>query len=131
MIVVLSDHNIEGQARLLYSTLAEDGWLEAYPLLLVTFDDVGLSIDSTDRDVWRYCQENRIILLTDNRNMKGEDSLEQTIRDENTETSLPVITIGNLGRLDENQYREDCALRLLEILIESEKYLGTARLFIP
>jgi hypothetical protein len=33
--------------------------------------------------------------------------------------------------MDENQYREDCGLRLLEILIEIEKYRGTGRLFIP
>jgi hypothetical protein len=84
MIVVLSDHNMEGQAHLLIATLASDGWLEAYPLLLVMFKDVGLPVDSSDREVWRFCQEHQIILLTDNRNRKDEDSLQQTIDKENT-----------------------------------------------
>ena len=39
-------------------------------------------------------------LLTDNRNMEGDHSLEQTIRDENTATSLPVLTIGRVDRLE-------------------------------
>jgi hypothetical protein len=34
-----------------------------------------------------------MILLTGNRNLKDPDSLEQTIREENTPFSLPVITI--------------------------------------
>jgi hypothetical protein len=38
--------------------------------------------------------------------MKGDDSLEQVIREENTLQSLPVVTIGNKERLDEQSYRE-------------------------
>ena len=37
---------------------------------------------------------------------KGEDSLEQVIREENTANSFPVLTIGNLDRLDEVDYRD-------------------------
>jgi hypothetical protein len=40
-----------------------------------------------------------MILITANRSMKGKDSLEQVMREENTPTSLPVITIGNIDRL--------------------------------
>ncbi|BBD69928.1 hypothetical protein NIES4072_27360 [Nostoc commune NIES-4072] len=54
-----------------------------------------LSINSDDRVVWRLAQENQMILLTANRSIKGKDSLEQVIREENTLASLPVITIGN------------------------------------
>jgi hypothetical protein len=36
-----------------------------------------------------------MMLFTENRHEKGVDSLEQTIQEENTENSLPVITIGN------------------------------------
>ena len=79
--------------------LAAEGWLEAFPLLLVGFVDVGLAANTDDRTLWRYCQTHRIILLTANRNMKDADSLEQTIREENTETCLPVVTIGNNGRV--------------------------------
>ncbi|AUB39676.1 hypothetical protein COO91_05674 [Nostoc flagelliforme CCNUN1] len=47
-----------------------------------------------------------MILLTANRSMKGKDSLEQVIREENTLASLPVITIGNADRLlNDSEYR--------------------------
>ena len=72
-----------------------------------------------------------MLLLTDNRSMSGEDSLEQTLREENTPDSLPVLTVGSTDRLDEQAYREQCADRLVEIVIDLEYYLGTRRLFIP
>ncbi len=48
--------------------------------------EVGLSIDTSDRILWRFAQSNQMIILTANRNMKGKDSLEQVIREENTTT---------------------------------------------
>ena len=63
--------------------------------------------------------------------MRGTDSLEQVIRDDNTATSLPVVTIGNKERLDEQSYRERCASRLVEILFDIENFLGVGRLYIP
>jgi len=131
MITFLADHNIEGQALSLWGLLAKEGWLELISIQLVTFTDIGLSFESSDREVWRFAQVNKMILLTDNRNMKGEDSLEQTIREENGLTSYPVLTISNVNRLDEKTYRERCAERLLEIGTNVEKYLGTGRIFIP
>ena len=131
MITVLVDHNMEGQAALLWGTLAADGWLDLIPLRLVTFVDVDLPLSSDDRTVWRFTQTQRMILLTDNRSMKGTNSLEQTLREEVEPTSLPVITVSNLRRLNEREYREACAERLVEILLDLEAYLGTSRLFIP
>lgn len=131
MITVLVDHNIEGQAIILWGSMAAEGWLELFPLKLVCFSDVGLPFDSSDRDVWRFAQENGLILMTDNRSMYGKDSLEQTIRDENTATSLPVLTIGNVARLDEKIYRERCITRLIEILLELDNYWGTGRIYLP
>lgn len=98
---------------------------------LVRFRDVGLPPDSTDRVVWRFAQAQGMILLTNNRNMEGFDSLEQTIREENTTISLPVLTIGDFDRITERAYREDCAARLLEIVVYLDDYLGVGRLFIP
>jgi hypothetical protein len=37
-----------------------------------------------------------MILIIANRSMKGKDSLGQVMREENTPTSLPVVTIGNI-----------------------------------
>lgn len=98
---------------------------------MVMFADVGLAGDSDDRTVWRFAQTNRMILLTANRNMDGEDSLEQTLRKENKLDSLPVLTITNAARLEERIYREECAEKLLEILLDLDNFLGAARLFIP
>lgn len=72
-----------------------------------------------------------MIILTANRNMKGEDSLEKVMREENTTDSFPVVTIGDLKRLDELDYREQCVDRLIEIVLDIENYIGVGRLFIP
>ena len=131
MTTILADHNVEGQALILWGALAAEGWLELFPLKLVTFSDVGLHFDSADKAVWHFAQENEMILLTDNRSMHEIDSLEQTIRNENTNASLPVLTIGNVARIDEKEYRERCITRLIEILLELDKFRGTGRIYIP
>lgn len=64
--------------------------------------------------------------------MKGKDSLEKVMREENTPISLPVITVGNINRLlAEPDYRECCVTRLIEIVVDIEDYRGTRRIFIP
>lgn len=128
---ILIDHNMEGQAALLWRTLAVGGWQELLSLEFLSLADVDLPFDTSDRTLWRFAQEHGLILLTANRTMKGDDSLEQTIQEENLEVSLPVITIANLDRLYEPGYRERCSARLLEILIYLETYLGMGRVFIP
>lgn len=131
MITILSDHDIEGKVFLLWGAVAATGWLEMVPMRLVRFREVGLPPDSTDRAVWRFAQSNGMILLTNNRNMQGTHSLEQTIRDENTVTSLPVLTFSDFERITDRVYRENCAARLVEIVIYLDDYLGVGRLFIP
>jgi hypothetical protein len=108
-LTVLADHNVEGQARLLWEALGRNGWLELISLRLTTFVELGLLPNASDRTVWRLCQEHGMLLLTDNRNRRGADSLEQTIREENTLTALPVLTIGNAARMVERDYRDQCA----------------------
>jgi predicted nuclease of predicted toxin-antitoxin system len=127
----LTDYNLDGYALVFLGVLTKRGWLKLLPIRFVTFREAGLSMDSSDRVVWRYAQANQMMVLTANRNMKGQDSLEQVIREENTVTSFPVITIGDLDRLDEFDYREQCVDRLIEIVLEIENYMGVGRLFIP
>ncbi len=127
----LVDYNLDGYALLFLGILAKQGWLELIPIQFLTFREVGLLMDSNDRIVWRYAQENQMMILTANRNMKGEDSLEQVIREENRVNSFPVLTIGSLPRLDEVDYRERCVERLLEIVLDIDNYKGAGRLFIP
>jgi hypothetical protein len=130
-ISVLIDHNIEGYAVLLWIILKTEGWLELCPIDMVMFKDVGLADDINDRDLWRFVQAHKMILLTANRNMEGQNSLEQTIREENRLTSLPVLTISNDEYLKEKTYRKRCIEKLLEILFDLDNYLGTGRIFIP
>ncbi|MBW4442561.1 MAG: hypothetical protein KME10_15275 [Plectolyngbya sp. WJT66-NPBG17] len=72
-----------------------------------------------------------MLLLTANRNAKGEDSLEQVMREENLSSSFPIITIADPDRVNEYDYREQCVERLIEIAIDLQDYLGSGRLFIP
>jgi hypothetical protein len=67
MTGVLVDHNMEGQALHLWGTLAAEGWLEILSAQLLTFTDMGLPLDSNDRDIWHYSQNHRMLLLTANR----------------------------------------------------------------
>lgn len=130
-MIVLVDYNLKGYVVLMQGTLAAEGWLDILSIRFLMLEEVGLAVDSSDRIIWQFAQSNQMLLLTANRNAKGEDSLEQTIREEGTPISLPVVTIGNLERLIEREYREQCLVRLAEIVLDIENYLGVSRLFIP
>jgi predicted nuclease of predicted toxin-antitoxin system len=127
----LVDYNLDGYALVFLGILTKGGWLELLSIRFVTFIEAGLSMDSSDRLVWSYAKANHKMILTANRNMKGNDSLEQIIRQENTSNSFPVVTIGSLERLDEFDYRERCVESLIEIVLDIENYMGVGRLFIP
>jgi hypothetical protein len=129
--MVLLDHHMKKTGVLIWGFLENEGWLELLDIPMLTFADVGLPIDSSDREVWRFVQENQLILFTANRNNDGEDSLEQTILDENQPTSFPVVTVGALVRVEEPAYRRQCAERLVEIVVNIENYLGAGRIYIP
>ncbi len=131
MITILLDHNIKGTAVLILGTLATQGWLELLDLRIATFDDVGLPDDTDDRTIWRFVQERQMVLLTNNRNGTDANSLDRAMREEWTPTALPVLTIGNAGRIKEFDYRARCAERLIEIILDLDNLRGTTRLFIP
>jgi GNAT superfamily N-acetyltransferase len=98
-MIFLVDHNLEGHALLLSGNIASFGWLDLFPIRFITFEEIELSITSNDRVVWQFAQVNQMILLTANRSMRGKNSLEQVMREENTFTSLPVVTIGDADRV--------------------------------
>ena len=129
---ILVDHNLRGHSVVLAGRLAASGWLDLISIRFVLFEEIGLEVNSDDRVVWRCAQANEMILLTANRSMKGEDSLEQVMREENTPTSLPVITIGNINRLlAEPEYRDRCVNLLVDIVVNIVDYEGARRIFIP
>ncbi|MBW4682042.1 MAG: DUF5615 family PIN-like protein [Microcoleus vaginatus WJT46-NPBG5] len=131
-MIFLIDHNLKGHALIFLGAIASQGWLDIVPIQFVTFAQMKLPIDSDDRRVWQLAQENQMILLTANRSMKDKDSLEQVMREENTPTSLPVLTIGNADRLlNESEYRERCVERLIQIVLDIDDYRASRRIFIP
>ncbi len=128
----LIDHNLGGHTEILLGNIASQGWLELLPVQFITFKEINLPIDSSDRIVWRLAQANQMILLTANRSMKGEESLEQVLREENTASSLPVVTIGDAKRLlADRTYRNLAADRIIEIALDIETWMGTGRVFVP
>jgi hypothetical protein len=128
----LIDHNMGGHAEILLGNIASQGWLDLLPIRFVTFKKMNLSIDSNDRIVWRIAQSNQMILLTANRSMKGENSLEQVLREENKVDSFPVITIGDADRfLADRVYRNRCVDRIIKIVLDLETWMGVGRLFFP
>ena len=116
---------------LLWAQISSEGWPDLFSLRFARFIDVDLPYSSTDREVWYFAQRNNMILLTGNRNMKDEHSLEKTIRDENMPASLPVLTVGKVNRMMQKEYRDRCESRLLEIVLYLDNYLGVGRIFIP
>lgn len=132
IVKLLVDHNLRGHSVLLAGSILRGGWLDWVSIQFITFETINLPIDSDDRTVWRLAQLNQMILLTANRSMKGENSLEQVMREEMTSDSLPVVTIGDADRLlSISAYRERCSVRLVEIVLDINSYRGVRRLFIP
>ncbi|MBD2093244.1 ACP S-malonyltransferase [Microcoleus sp. FACHB-1515] len=131
-MIFLIDHNLKGHALIFFGAIASQGWLDVVPIRFVTFLEMELSIDSDDRTVWQLAQENQMVLLTANRSMKGKDSLEQVMREENTSASLPVVTISNADRLlNDSEYRNRCIESLIEIVLDIDSYRGARQIFIP
>ena len=135
MITLLADANIQGQVALLASSMQSESWREFWVYLdlrLLTFSDVGLDTADTDAVVWQRCQQHGVLLITDNRNDDGPDSLQATIRLHNTPVSLPVFTIGDVRSVTSNpEYRHRVIDRLLQYLLELDNIRGTGRLFLP
>lgn len=134
MQIILSDHNCEGQAKTIFDFLRYQAeWLQLVPMDLKLFRDVELRHTDDDQIVWQFCQEQGYILLTGNRSTKdGEKSLEYQIRHLATADCLPVLTIGNLKRVQADKiYCRRCAERLVDIVADLRRLRGTVRLFIP
>jgi hypothetical protein len=132
---ILGDINIQGQVRILVILLESATWKDIWASLnlqVQTFRDLGLARDLSDAELWHICQQQQISLLTANRNDDGPDSLEATIRSQNTPSSLPVFTIANPEQIRHSRdYAERVIERLLEYLLDIDTYRGAGRLYLP
>ena len=132
---IMADHNVEGQLAVLLRIWTSAAWALLWESLAIEVESlarVGLPYDISDRVLWQACQQHDILLITANRNDAGPDSLEATMRDLNTPSSLPVLTIADPELVMTSQdYAERVAIQVLEYLLDLDNFRGTGRLFVP
>ena len=132
---ILADANITGHVERLFQIIEGDVWSEFWTglgLRRATFSELNLAAETPDDELWQFCQENKLLLITANRRDKSDDSLESTIRQFNTEDCLPVLTLANSERvLLDRDYAETVVERLLETLVDINVLRGTGRLYLP
>ena len=132
---ILADINIQGQVQLLVALMRGEPWREFWEdlqLTSYTFADLGLARDTPDNVIWTLCQEQELLLVTNNRNAEALDSLETTIRLHNLPSSLPILTIADAERLRHSrEYADRVIEKLLDVLMRVEALRGTGRLYLP
>jgi hypothetical protein len=132
---LMADANIQGQVEYLVQRMKADAWADFWQglgLVLYRFENFGLSASSTDLEIWNVCQSEQLLLITDNRNLDSENSLEATIRRNNTPGSLPVFTIASMNEFrTSNSYVERVVAALYDYLLKIDDVRGTGRLYLP
>jgi len=132
---LLADNDAVGYVEAIVQEMQSPRWADFWTSLgvtLVHFRDVGLTPESSDREIWQTCQAGQLFLITNNRNQEGPDSLEATIRELNDPGSLPVFTISDLNTFRTNRaYVGRVAEKLYEYLVDIDGLLGTGRLYLP
>ena len=135
MPALLADVNAEGHLDALLAVCRSPDWIEYWSYLQVSverFSDLGLPANVSDDVLWRTCQQRELLLVTANRNQDGPDSLGVTIALEGTADSLPVLTLGDAGRLlTDGDYCRAAAARLIEIIEDLDIVRGSGRLWLP
>jgi hypothetical protein len=133
-MLILTDNDVVGAVRVFRRILASPEWMgltRALALEFIELQDVELPADAPDVAVWQRSQEVGALLITGNRS-SGEGSLDQTIAEQGSSESLPVLTIGDPRRVIRDPvYARACALSLLDFVDRIETLRGTGRLFIP
>jgi hypothetical protein len=135
---LLADVNLQGYLAYIERLLQE---LDLLGLLnrdlgleLVSFADLDLDRTLEDRSLWLFCQQNRWILLTDNRNRENENSLQATMDQLWHAGMLPVITLANKDTFEKNaEYAARTAEEIAEVLFLAfhEHILDSSRIYVP
>ena len=132
---IVPDANCEGHFRVLLRLLHNETRREVWHFLnlaVLTFDELGLPADASDREVWKGCQQRDVVLITANRTAAGPNSLEAVIQTSNTPESLPVVTLANVERIRRDRhYANQVADHLLDYLFDIENFRGVGRVFVP
>jgi hypothetical protein len=132
---ILGDADSTGQFRALLTILRNEPFVEFWEWLEIDaleLADVGLPPSAPDALVWQVCQAKQVVLITSNRNALGSESLEATIRTAGTASDLPVLTISDPKRMSHDRdYALAVAERVLDYLLEIDRFRGTGRLYVP
>jgi hypothetical protein len=91
---ILADHNIEKHVEILVGVLLKSEFADAWTELRLahgTAESFGLPREVSDRLLWSFCQANGLVLLTDNRNYDGPDSLDAVLNENIGGPFLPVL----------------------------------------
>ena len=135
MVRLVADVNIEGHVDRLVLECQTEEWRYLWAFLdveILTFEGLGLPRNAPDRVLWTAAQSAGAVLLTANRNRKGQDSLEATIEAQNTLDALPVITLADPDRFRiDAEYRHEAVEAFPDYLLEIDRYRGAGRLYIP
>ena len=132
---ILPDINCQGHFQILHRLLTDTSRSELWNFLnleVLTFNDLSLALNISDRLLWQTCQQYDVVLITANRNADDPDSLETTLQDLNTPQSLPVVTLANVERIRRDRhYAEQVADQILDLLFDIDNLRGAGRLFVP
>lgn len=132
---ILADANSLGQIEALVRQMQIGTWADfwtGFGLSLRHFQDVGLTVKSTDLKIWQVCQAEQLILITDNRNHNSADSLEATIRQYNQPDSLPVFTVSSMSSFNTSRtYAEKVLEDCYDYLTRIDEVRCTGRLYLP
>ena len=135
---LLADVNVQGHlTHLRYRLESLDlmSILDEQRLRLATFGDLGLDMGLDDRRLWEFCQRQEWVVFTENRNDDGPDSLQRTLDDSWFIGCLPILTLSNKKRFEEDQvYQNRVAEDVAELMfgIASERqYCDQPRIYVP
>jgi hypothetical protein len=91
-----------------------------------------LPANSSDAVIWRTCQREQLVLVTENRNADVPGSLEMVIQAENQPDSLPIVTVADPRRITRDRlYAQTVAERLLDYLMRIDEVRGAGRIYVP
>jgi hypothetical protein len=131
----MADNDVKGQLDAIIRFLRTPTWqpfLEDAAVTVVTMQELGLDRDASDMGIWQTCQDQQVVLFTGNRKKEGPESLEQAVRAFQQPDSLPVITLSDPIRFGhERPFAEKAAIKLLDYLLEIDRYRGAGRLWVP
>jgi hypothetical protein len=134
---LLADVNVQGHLFYLRQLLES---LELWPILVeldvkfASFADLPLPLNLADRSLWNRCQEEGWVLLTENRNQDGQDSLQATLDDSWQAGHLPILTLANKPRFEHDpEYARRVATDIAELLfgIHAGEYRDVPRIYVP